>query len=536
MILEKYKVITVNHKNKKYWWSKGYKFNVENLPIELEIKVSDLSKGSPLNVQCKCDNCGVEYTQRFSRNTNTCSSCRTSKRMKGNTLGSKNQTLSIDTFTFEQDLQKFDSLTELANAYDVSLQVIRGYIQRNNIDVPKYFGNKRKDIDINQLKQDCESKLYTLSEIKQKHNINTYTIRRLSEEYSFSLPKTQFEKWEQQYKKLINNYDFFSEQNETKTLKQIAIEQNCSIEQLKKLFREHDELILKRHCINSSQQEKEIVSFIRSIYSGEILQNTRSIISPLELDIVIPEFKLAIEFNGIYWHSNLNDNKYHLNKTEMCEDVGYHLFHIFENEWNDLTKQEIWKSMIRNKLLCNIEKIGARQCVIKTPSNIEVNRFLNENHLQGFANSKVKYGLYYKDELVSLMTFIQSRYDKTYDWELSRFCNKKNISVIGSFSKLLNHFKKKNQNQTIVSYANRRWAFNNNNVYKKNNGSFLAETNPNYYYWNKKTNQLESRLKYQKHKLKNILDDFDETISEKNNMIKNDYRIIFDSGNIKYSL
>ena len=116
------------------------------------------------------------------------------------------------------------------------------------------------------------------------------------------------------------------------------------------------------------KKQGEVFDFVRSVYSGKIIQNDRSVISPMELDLVIPEQSLAIEFNGTYWHSNLDDKKYHLKKTKLCEDAGYQLFHIFENEWTDSTKQTIWKSMISIRLCLNKTKIGAIKCEIREVS------------------------------------------------------------------------------------------------------------------------------------------------------------------------
>ena len=283
------------------------------------------------------------------------------------------------------------------------------------------------------------------------------------------------------------------------------------------------------------KKQGEVFDFVRSVYSGKIIQNDRSVISPMELDFVIPEQSLAIEFNGTYWHSNLEDKKYHLKKTKLCEDAGYQLFHIFENEWTDSTKQTIWKSMISNRLGLNKTKIGARKCEIREVSSKDAEMFLNENHIQGSSVSSIRLGLYDKnEELVSLMTFIKSRFDKNFDFEVARFCNKTFVSVVGAFSRLLSHFQKIHSTFSLVSYANRRWTSSNKNVYKSNGAQFISSSDPNYFYV--KGNEIHSRLEFQKHKLKNILKEYDENLSERQNCINNGYRAIYDSGNLKYTL
>jgi hypothetical protein len=140
---------------------------------------------------------------------------------------------------------------------------------------------------------------------------------------------------------------------------------------------------------------------------------------------VIPDYGLAIEYDGLYWHSSgdvLTENRdYHLEKTTKCEEKGLNLLHIFENEWQNQSKQQIWKSIIRNKL-GKSNKIYARKCEIREVSNKESVRFLENNHLQGSASASIRYGLYHNDALVALMTFGKSRFNKNIDWELIRYC------------------------------------------------------------------------------------------------------------------
>ena len=120
------------------------------------------------------------------------------------------------------------------------------------------------------------------------------------------------------------------------------------------------------NLFNRSILEKKLLEFIKQNYNGEIIENSKRIISPYEIDIYLPEKKLAFEFNGLYWHNELNkSNDYHLMKTNMCEAQGIHLIHIYEDNW--LYKQEIVKSMILN-LLGKSERILATKCEIKEVS------------------------------------------------------------------------------------------------------------------------------------------------------------------------
>lgn len=232
-----------------------------------------------------------------------------------------------------------------------------------------------------------------------------------------------------------------------------------------------------------SRGEKELLDFIYGIYGGKIEENKRGIFTDnKEIDIFLPDLKIGFEYDGLYWHSELSkDKNYHLNKTKGCESQGIHLFHIFEDEW--FNKKEIIKSMIKNLIGVTENKIFARKCLIKEVNFNESKDFLNKNHLQGNAPSSVRLGLYYNNELVSLMIFGKSRHfigNNKNKWELIRFCNKINTTVIGGASKLFTYFLKENQPNEIISYADRRWS--KGNLYDKLGFVKYNESKPNYYY------------------------------------------------------
>ena len=208
---------------------------------------------------------------------------------------------------------------------------------------------------------------------------------------------------------------------------------------------------------NKSIKEKELFEFIKSIYTGEIIQSYRD---GLEVDIYLPELKIGFEFNGLYWHSEIyKDKHYHLDKTNSFKERGIRIIHIWEDDWT--FKKDIIKSQIINAIGKSI-KIFARKCFVKEVNDINIIKdFLNKNHIQGWINSKVKIGLYFNDELVSLMTFDQfegRKKMKDGEWNLSRFCNKLNYSVVGGASKLLKYFIESNNPCRIISYADKDWS------------------------------------------------------------------------------
>jgi len=288
-------------------------------------------------------------------------------------------------------------------------------------------------------------------------------------------------------------------------------------------------------CTHSiSSQESEIYNFLK-LYKISPIQSDRTILNGKELDIYIPSHIIAMEFDGIYWHSEgMGKNRsYHLNKTKDCFDNNIQLLHIFENEWNNHIKKEIWKSVILNKLGICSQKIFARKCTINEVDNKTAKQFLLNNHLQGHTPSSINIGLYYENELVSLMTFGKSRYNKSYQYELIRFCNRLNTVVVGGASKLFTYFIRNYKPESLISYADMRYS--NGTLYEKLGFTKLKNSQPNYFYFHKSdTNNLMSRVQFQKHKLKDKLETFDIELTEYQNMLNNGYDRIWDCGNCVY--
>jgi hypothetical protein len=240
-----------------------------------------------------------------------------------------------------------------------------------------------------------------------------------------------------------------------------------------------------------------------------IIKNDRTIIYPLELDIVIPELKIAIEYNGVYWHSDkFKDKFYHINKTNAAKAKGYQLIQIFEDEW--LYNQEVVKSMLRHKLGCTENKVYARKCEIIELT--EDKDFLKKYHIQGPCSSSIKLGLKYKDELVAVMSFGKSRFNKQYDWELLRYASKD--CVIGGAGKLLAYFRKKYANTSIISYCDLRYSTG--ELYKSIGFKFSHISDPSFRYYN----ETESLSRYQVMKMKKT----------HKQMFEEGYEKIFDCG------
>lgn len=277
--------------------------------------------------------------------------------------------------------------------------------------------------------------------------------------------------------------------------------------------------------------ETEILEFLKS-NNIETKHHDRTILSGEEIDILIPKLNLGIECDGIYWHSEIAGGKnkhYHLNKTKKCNEKNISLMHIWDWEWR--CKQDIIKSILLNKL-GKSKQIYARKCFIREVENKDKSDFLNDNHIQGDDTSSIRLGLYYDNKLVSLMTFIKSRYDKKYQYELSRYCNVLNTNVLGGASRLFNFFIKNYTVESIVTYSDMRLFTG--NLYKKIGMTFVGNTPPGYHYFHTNNGVPIERIHFQKHKLNEKLEIFDKNLSGWQNMQLNSYDRIWDCGHMKF--
>lgn len=276
-----------------------------------------------------------------------------------------------------------------------------------------------------------------------------------------------------------------------------------------------------------SSPEMEIHSFLTQYIPGdEIIHKDRKVLQGnKELDIYIPTKKLAIEFDGLYWHNtDSHDIMYHLKKTEECKEKGIQLLHVLEHEWQ--YKSPIVKSIILAKLHIFEKVIFARKCKVKSLTNTEYREFLLENHIQGYAPATTRIGLFYEDSLVACIGIGKSRFQKN-EIELIRFCTKLNTRVIGGLSRLIKHAK---FDMPLVSYVDRRYF--NGSGYVKAGFSEISTSSPGYIYCRK--NETLSRYQCQKHKLRKLLgSSFNSALTEKQNMELAGYQQIYDCGMIK---
>lgn len=134
----------------------------------------------------------------------------------------------------------------------------------------------------------------------------------------------------------------------------------------------------------TSSMENDFHSWLETVFTGTIRRNVRGLIGRDELDFYLPERNIAIEFNGLYWHSEERgkDRDYHHSKWKRCRDKGIQLITVWEDDWRD--RRDIVTSMISHKIGVNdSRRVYARNTTIAALNYTNASHFLDSNHVQG---------------------------------------------------------------------------------------------------------------------------------------------------------
>ena len=278
-----------------------------------------------------------------------------------------------------------------------------------------------------------------------------------------------------------------------------------------------------------SQAQEELTEYVRRL--GLVVETNVKLASGLEIDILIRSLGIAIEYNGLRWHSDqFRPVGFYLRKTLECETQGLRLVHIFEDEW--LLKREITEELLSVILgKCN-KKLDARKCEVGSVSWFDYQIFNNLHHLQGSGPPPtIRIGLWSSKVLVAVMGF-SSRESLEQEIELVRFSS--DGIVRGAFSKLLHHAKKMMPESItkIVSFSDLRWS--KGAVYHVNGFRKVSRTRPSYWYVLR--DAREDKRAYQRQYLPTKLKVYDPELSEVENCRANGLYRIFDCGKDKWEL
>lgn len=308
----------------------------------------------------------------------------------------------------------------------------------------------------------------------------------------------------------------------------------CSIHgSFQQLAYMHQTLHSCPYCVaelTSSYAEKELCDFIRGYFGGKIICNDRKTFGYKEIDILMPELGLRIEFHGNYWHTEAIVGKnHHFLKADLAIKNNIRLIQIFEHEWNE--KRDIVKSRIKSLLRAN-EKIFARKTVVVELSVGEKNRFLEETHIQGRDNSSIYLGLKHEGALVACMTFGRPRFAGGYDYELIRYSSCLGLNVVGGAGKLLAFFRGR-YSGSIISYSDRRWSTG--GLYEQLGFKKVGTSEAGYFYYHLGKKTVHHRLNFQK-KLLEKMPFYSAELSEYDIMKLNGYERIWTAGNDRWGL
>ena len=278
--------------------------------------------------------------------------------------------------------------------------------------------------------------------------------------------------------------------------------------------------------VSRSQILNQICEYISEKTNQQCICRCGNLIDGQVVDVYCPSKAIACQIVQTQVQQSRMCN---VKRISKCESLGVRVIHILCDEW--MCKKQLVKDRIDSIVGDFSNRIYARNCQIKDLGVQQCRQFLNLNHIQGADLSKVKYGLYYGGQLVSVMTFGKPRFNEEYEWQLIRYASKLGCQVIGGAGKLLKYFQRNYNPKNIISYADRRYS--NGKLYYALGFQFLEDSKPNY--WWCRGNVKLTRYQCQKHKLSRILgDNFDQKLSQSLNMKNNGYIKVFDCGNMVF--
>lgn len=228
-----------------------------------------------------------------------------------------------------------------------------------------------------------------------------------------------------------------------------------------------------------SDTQRVIHDFVRSLAPDAIL-NDRTLVRPKEVDIWVPSKGLAIEFNGLYWHSSASPRwkrNTERDKAAAVHATGARFLMIYEDEWRD--RRLLVEAMIRHRLGLQSERLAARDLeLVRLERNTDWEEFFGRNHIDRSARASWGYGLTKDGRLVAAATV---RTNHNRELELARFATDRDLVVAGGAGRLVAAIKRELGSTTLVSYSNNR--LSNGSVYKALGFREITRTRaPSYYY------------------------------------------------------
>lgn len=277
------------------------------------------------------------------------------------------------------------------------------------------------------------------------------------------------------------------------------------------------------NCVsNISKAETELQDLLRDLVPIET--NIRTVIPPKELDIYIPSLKIAIEFNGNYFHSDVfKDKNYHSDKTKACAEKGIQLIHV----WSDEDPITVHRMLAHKLGVSQQRRVSGNKTTVHQITNKEAFPFLNANHIQGQASGTYYLGLKEKSsqELVAVMVLKRTKDTLS----LERYAT--NAIVMGGQSKILAYVDKNIPHTKMVTFAD--LSISNGSLYEKSGWVKDKVLPPDYRYL--VNGKREHKFNY---RLKRFREDpnlkFEEGLSESQLAKLNNLPKVYDCGKVRY--
>lgn len=427
------------------------------------------------------------------------------------------------------------SISALASKYATSRITVKKWLTGYGIPIRnqqeasnKHNVSKSSPLPDRQSFEEAYRSLNTL-DCRTKFNIGQETFYKLIEQYGLNRNPTGYRfrstKMDSWLSRMPLEEEVRAVYNQTKNIAATREILGVSDYSIRKLFKMYNIDVVVPSRSKAEIDLYDLCVSLRPDLTWE--HNVRGIIYPYELDIVCRELELAIEYCGVYWHSEVSAGKsrdYHSNKRKLCENMGFQLLTIFETD-----PIEIVKSLIRVKL-GKARKIMARKCSMREIDSRTARLFHQQNHMHGAVGARVHYGIYHEDELVHVTSFGKNRFSKDDSWECIRMTGKLNTVVVGGPSKVFKRFIIDHPEAVLTTFADLR--FGSGATYSKFMER-LPDSPPNY--WYHQGGRLSSRAVFQKHKLKD-LPSYQPELTEWQIMQLEGWDRIWDCGNAKFRI
>lgn len=266
---------------------------------------------------------------------------------------------------------------------------------------------------------------------------------------------------------------------------------------------DHAALFTPQNCLRTPKIQKFVEDILKQ-HDISFISNDRSIISPLEIDILIPDLKLGFECNGVAYHSENGvyrgrASDYHKHKQDKAREAGIELYHLCESDIYH--KPDIIKAYIETKIKKNITRVYARNTSISKINNKDAREFHEKYHIQGHAPSKMHYAIRHDGQTLAVLSLsptrkFLNRVDE-HTFEVVRFTCKAGHLVIGGLSKAIKHACRAENIHHIHTFVDKN--MHNGNGYVAAGFKYIRDTPPGYSYIDASTFKKYHRSSFQKH-------------------------------------